>query len=109
MDIQQILTYLTPFLVLAGTWIALKLLPLIPGWLTITVVTILSAILTYLAQLSGSPDLVWYAQFGYGMLAIVLSQIIRQFSPEKVSSDKQYIRIANREKAIEKAIDEDNK
>ena len=88
MGLEQILTYLTPFLVFGATWIATKIQPLIPGWLILTVVTILSAILTWVTQIIGNPDQSIIIQFLLGMIAVVISQIIKQFSGTKRAEDK---------------------
>lgn len=94
MDLQQILVYLTPFLILLATWIFNKIQPLVPGWLTVTLVTVLSAALTWIMQFATTPDLQWYWQFILGMVSIVLYQVIKQFSPSKIASDKAFIKEA---------------
>lgn len=91
MSLEEVLVYLTPFFVMLGTWIFNKVSPLVPGWLVVTFVTILTALITYIYQLLATPDLAWYWQFALGMLAITLNQVVKQFSPEKRAEDKAKI------------------
>jgi hypothetical protein len=88
MTIEQILTYLTPFLLLFVTWLVTKVRPLIPGWLTLTFVTIVSAVLAWITQLLATPELSWFWQFILGMVSIIIYQFLKQFSPSKIASDK---------------------
>jgi hypothetical protein len=87
MDLVQLIVILTPLLVYVGTWIALKLLPLIPGWAMLSVAGILSAILTWIISITATSELAWYWQFLLGMLSVVVSQIIKQFTPAKIVTD----------------------
>jgi len=87
MGIEQILTYLTPFIVWLVTWVVGKVVPLIPGWLKLTVVTIVSAVLTWVLQIIGNPELSIVLQFVLGFLAVFVAEFLNQFSPEKMKSD----------------------
>ena len=87
MGIEQIITYLTPFIVFAVAWLVGKFKPLIPGWAMLGVVGLLTSLTTWITNLIGNPDLDWIYQLLYGLLAVVLSQLVKQLSPSKVSTD----------------------
>lgn len=88
MTIEQVILYLTPFLVWAASWIIAKITPLIPGWAMLAVVGVISGVLTYLTQLLANPEIDWWQQLLFGLLAVLVDQIKKQFSPKKVSADK---------------------
>jgi len=88
MELQELLTYCTPFLVFIATWIVAKVKPLIPGWMILIVVTGFSGLLTFVTELLATPGQTWLIQFLLGMGSIILSQFIIQFSPERRAKDK---------------------
>ena len=80
-DPASVVAYLTTFIVLASTFVFKKMAPAIPGWAVMMIVTGLSALVTYLTNQLGSPDLSWVAQFGLGLAATFVHQLSRQFNP----------------------------
>lgn len=81
-DSGTIVEWLTPFIVLAATWLVKVVRPNIPGFWTLTVVTALSGLVTWLTNLLAAPDLSWMAQFGLGLAATFVHQIYKQLSAE---------------------------
>ncbi|HUI32007.1 MAG TPA: hypothetical protein VLY84_00190 [Dysgonamonadaceae bacterium] len=79
-DPISVVAYLTTFIVLVATWLVKKIKPSMPGWLVLMIVTGLSALVTYLTNLLGTPDLSWMAQFGLGLAATFIHQLSVQFS-----------------------------
>jgi len=88
MELQELLTYLTPFVVFIATAIVKWAKPLIPGWMTLMVVTVFSALLTFVNDLLSTPDETWLIRFLLGMGAIVLSQFVIQFGTQRRAADK---------------------
>ena len=79
-DPSTIVAYLSPFIVLVATAVVKAAKANIPGWATMLVVTALSALVTWLTNLLGTPDLSWLVQFGLGLAATFVHQVYRQFS-----------------------------
>lgn len=77
-----IVEWLTPFIVLAATWLVRVVKPNIPGFWTLTVVTALSGLVTWLTNLLAAPDMSWLSQFGLGLAATFVHQIYKQLSAE---------------------------
>lgn len=86
--LNQLLTWLMPLIIYGVTWAVTKAKPLIPGWAVIIVVALLGGLATLVAQLLASPELIWWQQLLYNLLAIVISQIKIQFSAEKRAEDQ---------------------
>lgn len=72
---------LAPIITLGVTYLIRLIVPLIPGWMTMLVVTLLSMAVAWIAQkLDGLGDMSFLAQVGYGLLAIVINQFYRAFT-----------------------------
>jgi len=89
MELQELLTYLTPFVVFIATGIVRWAKPLIPGWMTLMVVTVFSALLTWVTELIAAPGQTWLLQFLLGLGSIILSQFVIQFGTERRAKDKE--------------------
>lgn len=78
MTLEEMLVYLTPFVVygvgLFVTWVK----PQIPGWAMLSVVGALSAAYTYVAQAATGPETTWVVQFLLGLLAVFIHQVRKQ-------------------------------
>lgn len=79
----DIVTWATPFVVLAVTWLVRVAKPIIPGWATMFVVTGISAAVTWASTLLDNPDLSWIQQFGFGLLSVFLHQLYKQFTAKE--------------------------
>ena len=89
MDWTQILLWLTPFIVWAATALVKFIKPLLPGWVLVSVVVpLISMILTALGTLVIPNEKPWL-QFAIGLLAVFLSQLKIQLSPEKRAEDNK--------------------
>lgn len=78
-----IVQWLTPFIVLAATWLIKVAKPVIPGWATMLIVTAISAAVTWASTLLENPDLSWLQQFAYGLLAVFINQSYKQFTKKE--------------------------
>ena len=94
MELDQIIVYLTPFIIWLAGFIVVKVKPLIPGWLMLTVIAGLTSAVTYLTQTFTNPDLNWIWQFLLGLFAILIAQIITLLSPTKIRNDNSEVRKA---------------
>jgi hypothetical protein len=91
LPIDSLVTWLTPVIVYGVTWAVAKLKPLIPGWLILTIVAGLGGLYTLVTQLFGNPELKWWQQLLYALLAVVISQFKIQFGGEKRAEDTKAI------------------
>lgn len=89
--VNEILTYATPLIVLGVSYLVGKIKPLIPGWAMLLVVSGLATAVTFIVQLTSSPDLTFLQQLLYGMIAVVIQQFYKQFSEDKRTKDAQKI------------------
>ena len=89
--IDPLITWLTPVIIYGVTWVVVKVKPLIPGWLILTVVALLGGLYTLIAQWLGNPELKWWQQLLYALLAVVISQFKIQFGGEKRAEDTKAI------------------
>jgi len=87
MGAEELVIFLTPIIVLLVTMLVKVVKPLIPGWLLLTVVTLLSGLLTFISELLIAPENTWLIQFLLGMLAVVIDQFIKQFGESKRKLD----------------------
>lgn len=84
----QVVEWLTPFVVLGLTYVIRLLLPLIPSWATLLVVTALSGMVAWITSiLTDVTDMTFLMQVGYGLLAIVINQFYKAFSTKE---NKEY-------------------
>jgi MFS superfamily sulfate permease-like transporter len=82
--------WLTPVIVLLAVWGVRKLKPSIPGWATMLVVTALSAAVAWITTLlSDTADMSFITQTLYGLLAVFINQLYRQFSDAKEQAQKR--------------------
>lgn len=79
LESSTIVEWLTPFIVLAGTAIARYIIPKVPGWATMIIVSGLSAAVAWVTNVDGS-DMSFIMQTVYGLLAVFINQIYRQFT-----------------------------
>lgn len=75
-----IVEWLTPFIVLAGTWVFRKFAGKIPGWATMIVVSSLSAAVAWVTPLVTNVDASYLEQVLYGLLAVFINQLYRQIT-----------------------------
>jgi len=71
---------LTPLLVLGLTYLTRIVVPLIPSWGTVLVVTVLSTLMTFIAAKLEGGDLTWWQNVLWGLMAIVANQFYRAFT-----------------------------
>lgn len=76
---MQIVEWLTPFIVLAATYLVRLVFSKIPGWATMIVVTVLSSLVTWATNIDTS-EMSYIMQTLYGMLAVFIHQVYKQFS-----------------------------
>lgn len=85
----NIIEWLTPLVVLGATHVIRLVKPLIPGWATMLVVTLLSMAVAWITSLlSDTTEMSFIAQTLYGLLAVVINQFYRQFT----GGNKKYAR-----------------
>jgi hypothetical protein len=77
---ENIVLWLTPFIVLGATALIKVVKPLIPGWATLIVVTGLSAAVAWVSELTVGGDASFIIRVGAGLLSVVIHQIYRQFN-----------------------------
>lgn len=82
-DPSSLVAYLTPFVVLAATWLVRLVKPGIPGWATMIVVLLLSSATTYVTNLLSSPDVSPLIQILLGLGATFLHQFKQQFTSQE--------------------------
>ena len=75
-----IIGWLTPFIVLVATWLFRKVAPKIPGWSTMIIISGLSAAVAWVTNISGLSDMSFLTQTLYGLLAVFINQMYRQFT-----------------------------
>ena len=75
---SSIITWLMPLVVLGATHLSKLVLPIIPGWAKMIIVTLISAVITWLTNLAATPDLSFTLQFAYGLLAVFIHQFYKQ-------------------------------
>ena len=90
--LDQVFTWLMPLIIYVVTWAITKFKTLLPGWAVIILVGVLSGVATLLTQILANPELVWWQQFLWNLLAVVVSQIKIQFSSEKIAEDKKNLK-----------------
>lgn len=75
----EIITLLTPLIVLIGTWIVRVIFYRLPGWAIVTIVVpVVSILVAVVNHLLVQPDLNFIYQVLYGCLAVLLHQIYKQ-------------------------------
>ncbi len=71
----SLVAYLSPFIILAATWLFKKMIPLLTGTWTLVFVLALSALLTFVTNALGNPDATWLSQFGLGLASVFIHQL----------------------------------
>lgn len=87
MGIEQIILYLTPFIVYGAGLVVKLVKPHIPGWAMMGFVGALSAAVVWITNLTLNPDLSVLLQFTFGLLSVFIHQLFKQFSSEKRAED----------------------
>lgn len=83
-----IVEWLTPFIVLASTWVVRTFKPSIPGWMTMIVVSGLSAAVAWVTNITIGGDMSFFTQTLLGLLAVFINQTYRQFTGGNSASKK---------------------
>jgi uncharacterized membrane protein YfcA len=79
--IQDIVVAITPFVVMGATATITYLRKRIPDWVIVTlIVPLLSAGWTLLSGLLAQPELIWWQQFIFGLLAVYLHQLYKKLN-----------------------------
>lgn len=74
----EIVTILTPLVVLGATELVKKILPLVAGWVIVMIIVpALSLLITWLSSLA-MDGLDFWAQAGIGLLAVFINQAYKQ-------------------------------
>lgn len=81
-DPASLVVYLTPFIVLAATYLIRLVKPSIPGWATMLVVLAFSTLTSFLTDLLANPDIGFFAQLGLGLASVFVHQLQKQFSSD---------------------------
>lgn len=89
--LNQFLTWVMPLVIYLVTKAVTYLKPILPGWVVLIIVLLLGGLATLLTQLLASPELVWWQQILFNLLAIVISQFRIQFGGEKRAEDKKIV------------------
>lgn len=76
---ENMVIWLTPFIVLGVTWIIKKVGPIIPGWATILIVTGLSTAVAWVTTITIAPEAGFLSQVGLGLLSVFINQVYKQF------------------------------
>lgn len=77
--INDLITAVTPLVVLGATATVTYLKKRIPDWLVVSlVVPLLSAGYALISNLIGDPDLIWWQQFAYGLIAVYVHQLYKK-------------------------------
>lgn len=78
MSIENIIIYLTPFLVFGVGQLVKLVNKNIKGVWLLMLVAASSGVLAWITDLTSLPDLSWLLQFAYGMLSVVVHQFYKQ-------------------------------
>lgn len=78
MNIENIIIYLTPFLVFGVGQLVKLVNKNIKGVWLLMLVAASSGIIAFVTDLTTTPELSWVLQFAYGMLSVVVHQFFKQ-------------------------------
>lgn len=83
----ELVTIFSPLVVYGATYVVKKLLPNVAGWVVLMlIVPLLSLAVAWITELIANPDLTFWAQFAYGLLAVFVNELFKQLKP--ASADK---------------------
>jgi len=78
----EFVAILTPLVVYFVTWLIRKFVPDVTGWFIVMfIVPLLSLGLTWVTGLLGNPELTFWGQFAYGLLAVFVNELYKQLKP----------------------------
>ena len=78
----EVVTILTPLVVYGVTWLIRKFVPNVAGWFIVMfIVPLLSLGITWVTGLLGNPELTFWGQFAYGLLAVFVNELLKQLKP----------------------------
>jgi hypothetical protein len=78
------ISLLTPLVVYGVTELVKWAIPKIPGWLIVSfLVPLFSIAVTWISGLLSSPEMNFWIQVAYGLLAVFIREILHQFSQIK--------------------------
>ena len=78
MNMEQLILYLTPFLVYAAGELYKLVAPNIKGVLLLVLVSASSGIIAFVTSLAANPEYGWTGQFVLGLMAVVVNQFFKQ-------------------------------
>lgn len=78
MNIENIIIYLTPFLVFGVGQLVKLVNKNIKGVWLLMLIAASSGIIAFVTDLTTTPELSWVLQFAYGMLSVVVHQFFKQ-------------------------------
>lgn len=79
MSMEQVILYLTPFIVFGVGKLVKLVTPKIPGWAMLSVVGVLSAAVAWVTTWAANPEFSSWEQFFAGLLAVVINEVYRRF------------------------------
>jgi hypothetical protein len=75
----EVIVLFTPLAVMLATELVKKMVPLVAGWvIVLLIVPLLSVTVTMLSNLIIDPGLNFWAQVGFGLLAVFVNQAYKQ-------------------------------
>ncbi len=85
--VSEIITLLTPLVVFGVTELVKFMLPKVQGWMILLlIVPLLSLLLAWLSDLLIAPDLGFWPQFIYGLLAVFVKELFKQLKPAQTTN-----------------------
>ena len=79
---SELVAILTPLVVYGVTWLIRKFVPNVAGWFIVMfIVPLLSLGITWVTGLLGNPELTFWGQFAYGLLAVFVNELYIQLKP----------------------------
>jgi hypothetical protein len=77
--VVELVSLLSPLVVFAATELVKKVSPKISGWiLVMLIVPLLSVAVAWVTEILLVPGLSFWAQFGYGLLAVFVNELFKQ-------------------------------
>ena len=75
----EVIALFTPLVVMLATELVKKMVPLVAGWvIVLLIVPLLSIAVTLFSNLITDPELNFWAQAGFGLLAVFVNQAYKQ-------------------------------
>lgn len=79
----ELVTIFSPLVVYGATYVVRQFFPNLAGWtIVMLVVPLLSLAVAWLTEIIGTPELAFWGQFAYGLLAVFVNELLKQLKPD---------------------------